>query len=381
MTMDKIKEVTQKNKIYKYESYYSENEIKKNSQLFNNQWSNKNFFIMKLKLVETYLNDNNNSQKNNISFTCPFPLCNHNFNNGENIYRIKNIFWKESLLHLIANHGYIPSDNFIDIIFTFKIPLKNKSKIKIGRSLNKNNILKKNGLTFIKLESNQMNILDSLMEHGGGTRKYKLGKKNINSEHAGLLDFDSNLLSNVIVFADTNYVDQYDEDIYLPNNNEMAFDYEYMFHTHPPTPKPGGRAISGFLYEFPSTSDILHFIEHYNQGVTQGSIVIAPEGMYLIRKHILDGKKIKINEDDFFEIITRLIINTNKIAITKYGTKFDNKKFYNKIARDINHIDKINKTLFLYGITIDYFPRSNGGTDINPVWILKDIYIPVYPVE
>ena len=40
--------------------------------------------------------------------------------------------------------------------------------------------------------------------------------------------------------------------------------YQYLFHTHPPTPKPGGRAGEGIVYEFPSIGDILHFIDHFN---------------------------------------------------------------------------------------------------------------------
>ena len=56
-----------------------------------------------------------------------------------------------------------------------------------------------------------------------------------------------------------------------------------MFHTHPPTPFPGSRVVDGILYEFPSISDIYHFADHFNAGETQGSLIIAPEGMYIIR--------------------------------------------------------------------------------------------------
>ena len=49
-----------------------------------------------------------------------------------------------------------------------------------------------------------------------------------------------------------------DEDILLPIDLPDIKDYEYIFHTHSPTPFPGSRAVDGVLYEFPSISDIYH---------------------------------------------------------------------------------------------------------------------------
>ena len=70
-----------------------------------------------------------------------------------------------------------------------------------------------------------------------------------------------------------------------------AVDFEYMFHTHPATPYPGARINEGILYEFPSVSDLFHLIDHHNDGITQGSMIITPEGMYII-KCIDNTKKI-----------------------------------------------------------------------------------------
>jgi len=106
-----------------------------------------------------------------------------------------------------------------------------------------------------------------------------------------LLDFDNNGLEKIIVSGNTNRVDTNDEDIFLPGNMIDMFDYEYIFHTHPSTHGVGGRAKYGILYEFPSMGDIFHFLDHYNEGKTQGSMIIAPEGMFVIRKHIHDDKK------------------------------------------------------------------------------------------
>ena len=79
---------------------------------------------------------------------------------------------------------------------------------------------------------------------------------------------------------------------YLPGDMPEAYEYSFIFHTHPPEKGgPGSRAPYGILYEFPSSSDLLHFIEHYNNGITIGSLVMTPEGLYNIRKHKLDSKK------------------------------------------------------------------------------------------
>ena len=71
----------------------------------------------------------------------------------------------------------------------------------------------------------------------------------------------------------------------MPNNVEDMFNYEYIFHTHPPTPRPGGRVNVGIVYELPSIGDVLHFIDHFNDGKISGSIVITSEGIYNIRHY------------------------------------------------------------------------------------------------
>jgi hypothetical protein len=145
-------------------------------------------------------------------------------------------------------------------------------------------IFKKEKKRLIKISKNQLRILDALMIDGGYDKKYFDKKNKLRfSEHAGLLDFSNNGLDKIVVSGKTERVDRDDHSILLPANMIEAYDYEYIFHTHPPTPRPGGRANVGVLYEFPSISDIFHFMDHYNNGVVQGSIIIAPEGIYIIR--------------------------------------------------------------------------------------------------
>ena len=157
-----------------------------------------------------------------------------------------------------------------------------------------------------------------------------------------------------------------------------AYDYEYIFHTHPPTPKVGGRAVEGILYEFPSSSDILHFVDHYNDGNTQGSIVITPEGMYVIRKHITNNKKININEDELYNKLNGVFNKLQKEAINKFGKKFSENTFYKKISQDVTYIDKLNIFLHEYHLHIDFFSRIQ---DDNGRWVLDTVYLPVYVVE
>jgi len=360
--------VPENNKIYHHEGFLNKSDLIEVKH--NNVWVNKKYFLLKLTLIEDFLSQSNKNVKDeNIKNICP--VCNIKINSKT--FKIKNILWRSELTHFIEKHNYIPSKNFIDIIFTFKLPLKKHTCIKIKS----NKVLTKHGLRFIKLESNQLNILDALMEHGGGNKKYKLNNREIYSEHAGLLDFDKDYLEKIIIFTNTSVTDKYDNEIYLPENNEDAFDYEYIFHTHPPTPLPGSRAIEGFLYEFPSTSDLMHFSEHYNIGITQGSIVIASEGMYLMRKKVIDGKQLKYNDDEFYDSVTREIIKINNDAIKQYGTKINLNKFYHKIAQDMSYIDRLNKFITKYGLEIDYFPRKKR----NDNWVLEDIYIPVYPIS
>ena len=154
-----------------------------------------------------------------------------------------------------------------------------------------------------------------------------------------------------------------------------AHDYENILHTQPPTPKPGGRAEGGILYDFPSINDILHFCDHYNLGNTQGSIVITHEGLYNIRKFSHNKNEINLdNEDDMVKKFTNVHNKIQNDAIKKYGVKFTLDKFYNVIVQDFNYIDEYNRILHEYDLHIDYFPRIK---DSLGNWFIDTIYLPV----
>jgi hypothetical protein len=279
--------------------------------------------------------------------------------------------WEDGLKHYIKAHNIKPENNFIDFIFDLN-PKKYFAISLVGRIVDDNNI------QYLKLEKNQIMILDALMKHGGYSKKYyDFNNKNLTrySEHAGFFEIKNKLVYDIIVSGHTLRVDKGDEEIYLPGNMPEALKFQYLFHTHPPTPKPGGRAADGIIYEFPSIGDILHFMDHFNMGETIGSIVIAPEGLYNIRKLTHDKKKIKINEDNLYNDVRKEISSANEKSINDYGIDFNTYTFYSKIAQNTKYIEMINKKLEKYFIHIDYFPREK---DFRGSWIIDTIYLPLH---
>ena len=292
-------------------------------------------------------------------------------------YKLKNIAWDRYLTHYIDTHNYIPSDYFINFIFTYYT--FDKKTIIFN---NKTKIIK--DIPFVKIDRNQLLILDALMKHGGYTKKYSDKSKNNKfidykwSEHIGMLDVDNHILKKIIVKTNTNRVDRGDEEIYQPIGNDELNKYEYIYHTHPPTPKPGGRSKDGILYEFPSLSDILVFIEEFNSGNTCGSIVITPEGLYNIRSKDLNNNKIILSDDDEDDLRKNFNYITNYIQrknIKSYGYNINNYTFYSKISQNLDPINQINRVLEKYGLFIDYYPRQKNN---KGQWIIDTIYLPLY---
>lgn len=330
-------------------------------------WFNSNLFIKKLKLTELSLHSHFNiSQRPHHCLLCDAKHITSGF------FLYNNIIWENGLYHYIHFHNIKPSEKFIDFIFKFKTNKLSREKIIL-----KGDLQFLDNTSFVKIHKNQLLILDALMKHGGYVKKY-MDSQNINlfrySEHAGLLDFTNFNVDKIIVAANTSRIDRDDEEIYLPQNIPYATKYEYIFHTHPPTPKPGGRSNKGILYEFPSVGDIFHFIDHFNDGKTSGSIIIASEGLYNIRKSIFNTSPITINEDTFYTEYIDLISSLQLKWISFYGS-FSSYTFYSVISQNLIPIQNLNILLNKYYIHLDYFPRikNNKGN-----WIIDTIYLPVY---
>jgi hypothetical protein len=239
---------------------------------------------------------------------------------------------------------------------------------------------------YFRLDYNQLQVLDSLMDSGGYEKRYIDKSKNLRfSEHFGLLDFGKTRLQKIIISAKPGR-EENDMEILLPMNLPDIKDYEYMFHTHPPTPFPGSRIKEGILYEFPSISDIYHFADHYNSGETQGSLVIAPEGIYLLKA--IDGlKKIKYPKSE--KIVDELIngvFEIQKLAIDKYNlsdaSDVDSNLFYSKISRDNEFLKIFNKLIeYFWGSQIKIYLKPRVFDERVNKWIVKSLLLPVVAYE
>lgn len=377
--------VVRNNIVFYYESYWrkSKNDNWRDSvgkkfpfprEFSGSIWINKDNFISKLMGTQNYLK----TKGKYITIKNRNPDCllcdTKNINRYE--FNLNNNIWENGLIHYIEKHGLRPSDIFVDLIFTFNPSKKNSNIIKI-----KSKLYSIGNFKHVKVERNQLMILDALMAHGGYSRKYVDANNNKVyrfSEHFGLMDFGEKGLDKIIISGNTNRVDKGDEDIFQPIEVPDAINYEYFFHTHPPTPKPGGRVNIGILYEFPSPSDIFHFIYHYNEGKTQGSIVVTPEGLYNIRKQIFDRKMINIDENKLYSEISQIMRKAQSDAIKKYEVNFGTYDFFSIIAQDKTYINMLNVVLNKFLLHIDYFPRVR---DNKGKWILDKVYLPIYVVQ
>ena len=335
-----------------------------------NSWSGKKFFLEKLTILENFLLKNKQTHHNNLQENCQ--LCSKKYI-SKTVFMYKNIIWNDSLYHYVNQHNMKPPSKFIR--FVLDNDPTNDRKCKNSTVVIKGKIKKVNKFTYVKIKANQLMIIDALMEHGGVKPKYvekhEVGYKY--SEHAGMLEFNVSSLERVIISGTTQRTNNDDPEIFFPSLGESAYNYEYIFHTHPSTPSPGGRINEGILYEFPSTNDIYHFIDHFNYGKVQGSLVVTPEGLYNIRKYNFDKKHINVDVSLGPKLRT-LYKKIQKNAIDKFRKQFDSEYFYSVIAQDTVAIDTCNKLLLTYDLYIDYFPRQK--TKISN-WIIGTIYLPI----
>lgn len=335
----------------------------------NNKYIYTNSNILE-KLIKFIINKSNKKNKKN---NCPF--CNEKFNFVYTCkYKNVSININESDLHIFNFHNMINTNLY--------------KKISTTKFIDFN-------IEWCLMTTNQLNILDGLYEVGSN-QIYIEKNKNISqskisrfSEHSGFVYFEKNKVSNINIISGTR-VEPSDPTIYMPKNCLEALEVNYVFHTHPKTPYIGSRIKGGIVYEFPSISDIIHFIEHHNNGKLLGSIVVAPEGVYIIRKNNFNRKNISVDYDiminELEEIFTLCYndsylkyssINYNKYKLND-EIKLPETIFYNKISKNYDYIDKINKVLAKYDIFIDYFARTYfDKTDFTSnQWIFDDIYLP-----
>lgn len=328
-------------------------------------YTNSSILINKINLL---INNAKIKSKKNIC-----EICNKNFKN-EYICKnslSENIIILESSIHMLNSHNIINIYLYKSILCEFKITNEN--------------------IEWSLLNSNGLNILDGLYEEGSNKIYLEKNKNIFNSkiirfsEYSGLIYFKNNQIDNITILNKFR-VEQSDPLIYMPSNSLEALKVDYIFHTHPKTPYIGSRVKSGIIYEFPSISDIIHYIEHHNNGKLLGSIVITPEGIYIIRKYTFDRNKIKIDYDILIDKLEDVFMECYNDSYSKYSTlefskltinnevKIPEDYFYNNIAVNFEYIEKINNVLINYDIFIDYYPRVFLKKTLK--WIFPDIYIP-----
>ena len=244
--------------------------------------------------------------------------------------------------------------------------------------------IKEFDINFFMMHTNNSNIIDGLYEQGSN-KIYIEKNKNINnskinrySEHYGFIMIKSNKIEKIDILS-KNRIDKDDPNIFLPKENIETFNMNYIFHTHPRGLDYGIREEYLQIYEFPSISDILNFIDHHNFGKLIGSIIITPEGLYNIRKYNFNKNKIKIDTDIFIDKIEDIIITLEDDILQKYSEYLeinDTKTFfYNNIANNIEFIKIINEELEKYDIAIDYYSRILFKN--TEKYIFPNIYLPI----
>lgn len=342
-----------------------------------------NNFLEKVERIEHYINQNISHSVKNKLWHCK--LCNKHIN--FKIYKTKSLEWTSYFKHLIAEHNFTPSQNFINAINRLsKVKNTQITKEEIPLQYNSALIISK-GIHRIFLNQNQLNILDALYEHGGGKKKYEDKKKHFYSEHSGFIDFNTEGIKRIIINTNKNRIDNNDPDILLPDQIDNMIDYEIYYHTHPSTPFPCYRMLtSQVLYEMPSVGDIYHFINYSNKGLTQASLVVAPEGMYIIKKISIDKTAKYFNLDKYVSFYQDAQDKYIKIYIDKFKSLYNksyfskkdlydfyNKMFYKYIIHDTRIINDINQYIEKYNLIILYYPRRKKFQ----YWLLQELYIDI----
>ena len=368
-----MNQILYNNKIYNYINYYSDG-----TDSFGKKFPNPVILKKKRKSNNNFIKNLEILQKLSIHKISKNPekckICNKKINTG--IYIYKNNVWQDSLLHYYKNHNIKINKQFENFVEKKK---NKKDQRLLTFKIKRQKVLKYQyeGKYNIKLSRNHLNILDALLYSGGNSNIYEINNSFYFSEHFGLLDFNKKKLKTILIDANTKRIDQDDNTILLPTANRPDIDdYEYIFHTHPPENGiPGGRRNDGILYEFPSVSDISHFISLTYTGIVNGSIVNTAEGLYIIKRICnCRNKTLKLLSNTEETNLNNLIDKQQNNALKKYGTKFTDEFFYKTIAKNKVYLKNINKFLKDLNITILFYNRIKNKKN---KWVLPEITITV----
>lgn len=304
------------------------------------------------------------------------------------IYSLDDIVWSSQLLHYIEYHNYVPSPIFERMLktirykkeqlLTFKVSLTDILQLyKKQQHIELDGVVIRHGKKEqIVITQDQLRLLDSLFVHSSE----KMTNDRDYEESMAYLDFDKDTLEQIKIKLNPRYMFKSQEDfIYFHYINEKdAIDYEFMVHTHPLTPDLETRIEhDNIIFDYPSATDIISFVELSSKKQTQGSIVIAIEGMYLIRC-IEDLAVVILDKTAFQHNYNKLIYRLNEQIIKKhYNDLFTIEKFLGKIIKEKKYINKLNDFLKPYNVTIDYYPRVKRHNK----YVLQSVVVDVIPIE
>lgn len=175
------------NRLYKVESLWRPSKESKITDYAKNilpypqaeevsNWQMKDMFLIKLKETEEYIRKKNKFFQFEDQFYKSCILC-HKKNVATGYFELGSTRWDDGLLHYIKEHNVKPSDEFIDIIFRHEINPRVLSRKKISDI--KGLVVIKDNKRYLKLDRNQILIMDALMEHGGYKIYVDQHKKNI----------------------------------------------------------------------------------------------------------------------------------------------------------------------------------------------------------
>jgi hypothetical protein len=322
-------------------------------------WNGK-LLIRKLLMLESKLNSLKRYHKH-VIWKCP--LCPNGKPVSDRTFQFKNMCWDRALRHQIEQHYWKPSSLFTDFILGSTLELLQNNKVALSGRLAPNDPHGQEPHSLV-MTRNQWSILDTLMQAGG--KKYWMDQQNKPrySETAGYLTSVDDHISEITI-GSSEESDPKDPSILFPNDMPQMAEHEYYFHTHPPTPFPGYRVKDGILYEFPSANDISHFLYQTTFGKTKGSIILAPEGVYILTRdpekttseHLTD-KQMQTYEHWMSKIEDKAM---RHFKLTPNGEPPDLDIFYEEIASNHKYANLLHNKLQRWGIKMHYLSRIKNG--------------------
>lgn len=226
-------------------------------------------------------------------------------------------------------------------------------------------------MEYITLEYNTLLSLDGLHKQGSRPR-YLHEHEYLYSEYAGVILLnDNHALEGFIIITESTRIDQKDAELFMPVNHALFEKHAFLFHTHPKHMQ-GPRVHDGIVYEAPSVSDIYNFMYYHDRFQCQASLIIAPEGMYVIRS-LREPDRCHIPAKHYNRLQSHFMqVEKSALKTFDHDRMLDTHYFHQIIAyQGIYFNEQRNALLHRYNLHIEYYPRVY----MNHEWYLKRIFL------